>query len=33
MDEALYLPTSKIKQFAQEFRRYDDEEIDKVESY
>ena len=33
MDEAVYLPTPRIEQFAQAFRKYGDGEIDKVETY
>jgi hypothetical protein len=33
MDEAVYLPTPRLAEFAQQFRKYDDGEIDKVETY
>jgi hypothetical protein len=33
IEEAVYLPTPRIAQYADGFRKYDDGEIDKVESY
>jgi hypothetical protein len=33
IDEAVYKPTPKLRQFAHAFKKYDDGEIDEVDTY